>query len=31
VPADISLLFIELGAAILGLAVLARLSNRGGF
>jgi CPA2 family monovalent cation:H+ antiporter-2 len=30
-PADISLLFIELGAAILGLAVLARLANRGGF
>jgi len=30
-PPDISLLFIELGAAILGLAVLARLANRGGF
>ena len=28
---DVSLVFIELGAAIVGLAVLARLANRWGF
>jgi len=30
-PADISLLFIELGSAIVGLALLARFANRWGF
>ena len=28
---DVSLIFIELGAAVVGLAVLARLANRWGF
>src|SRR5215831_5601177 len=28
---DVSLVFVELGAAILGLAILARLANRWGF
>jgi CPA2 family monovalent cation:H+ antiporter-2 len=30
-PHDVSLIFIELGAAIVGLAILARLANRLGF
>jgi hypothetical protein len=30
-PGDVSLVFIELGAAVIGLAVLARLAHRFGF
>jgi CPA2 family monovalent cation:H+ antiporter-2 len=30
-PHDFSLIFIELGAAVIGLAVLARLASRSGF